>query len=77
MMQQSEFLKIHIDKDLKAKVISLDYNDSFSMILALPDNSITDLENAVTRQVIEKWRRSLIKRFAISTCSLQATCWLP
>ncbi|KAI7812942.1 serine protease inhibitor 2.1-like [Triplophysa rosa] len=62
MMQQSEFLKVHFDRDLSAKVISLDYNDSFSMILALPDKSITDLENGVTRQVMEKWRRSLIKR---------------
>ncbi|KAL0193492.1 hypothetical protein M9458_011788, partial [Cirrhinus mrigala] len=57
MMHQYESLKVYYDTDLTSKVLCLDYNDSFSMFLALPVNhrgqTIKDLEKAISRQHIE------------------------
>lgn len=67
MMHQYEHLKVYYDAELSTKVLCLDYNDSFSMFLAVPDvdmgqKNIKDLEMTVSRQHIEKWKRSAIKR---------------
>ncbi|NP_001099059.2 serpin peptidase inhibitor, clade A (alpha-1 antiproteinase, antitrypsin), member 7 precursor [Danio rerio] len=67
MMHQYEHLKVYYDVELFTKVLCLDYNDSFSMILAVPDvymkqKTMKDLEMTVSRQHIEKWRRSVSER---------------
>ncbi|XP_043096208.1 serine protease inhibitor 2.1-like [Puntigrus tetrazona] len=66
MMHQTELLKVYYDAELSTKVLCLDYNDSFSMFLAIPDEkkdlTINDLEKAISRQHIEKWRGSVWKR---------------
>ncbi|KAK9974947.1 hypothetical protein ABG768_023011 [Culter alburnus] len=67
MMHQYESLKVYYDAELTSKVLCLDYNDSFSMFLAVPDidkrdKTIKDLEMAISRQHIEKWRRAVQKR---------------
>lgn len=66
MMHQNELLKVYYDAELSTKVLCLDYNDSFSMFLAVPDKNtdqtIIDLENAISRQHIEKWRGAVRKR---------------
>lgn len=70
MMHQYEHLKVYYDAKLSTKVLCLDYNDSFSMFLAVPDvdmgqKNIKDLEMTVSRQHIEKWKRSAIKRLVV------------
>ncbi|KAK2889297.1 hypothetical protein Q8A67_014672 [Cirrhinus molitorella] len=69
MMHQYASLKVFYDTDLTSKVLCLDYNDSFSMFLAVPHTdkfikkkTIKDLEKAISRQHIEKWRTSVSKR---------------
>nr|NP_001025278.1 uncharacterized protein LOC556938 [Danio rerio]AAH96945.1 Zgc:113828 [Danio rerio] len=67
MMHQYERLKVYYDAELSTKVLCLDYNDSFSMFLAVPDvhmgrKTIKDLEMTVSRQHVEKWRRSVSER---------------
>lgn len=66
MMHQNELLKVYYDAELSTKVLCLDYNDSFSMFLAVPDENkdqtIKDLEKAISRQHIEKWRGAVRKR---------------
>nr|XP_021329699.1 alpha-1-antitrypsin homolog [Danio rerio] len=67
MLHQYERLKVYYDAELSTKVLCLDYNDSFSMFLAVPDvhmgrKTIKDLEMTVSRQHIEKWRRSVSER---------------
>uniref|UniRef100_A0A671S3K4 Thyroxine-binding globulin n=1 Tax=Sinocyclocheilus anshuiensis TaxID=1608454 RepID=A0A671S3K4_9TELE len=67
MMHQYESLKVYYDVELTSKVLCLDYNDSFSMFLAVPDihrpvKTIKDLEMAISRQHIEKWRTAVRKR---------------
>ncbi|XP_052448895.1 serine protease inhibitor 2.1 [Carassius gibelio] len=66
MMNQNERLKFYHDVELSTKVLCLDYNDSFSMYLALPDKNedqtIRDLERVVSGQHIEKWRGAVQKR---------------
>ncbi|XP_067295000.1 alpha-1-antiproteinase-like isoform X2 [Pseudorasbora parva] len=68
MMHQYEFLKVYYDEELASKVLCLDYNDSFSMFLAVPDGrsakTIKDLEMAISRQHIQKWRGAVQKRRA-------------
>ncbi|XP_052411336.1 corticosteroid-binding globulin-like [Carassius gibelio] len=66
MMHQYKSLKVYYDVELSSKVLCLDYNDSFSMFLAVPDTgrsgkTIKDLEMAISRQHIEKWRTSVRK----------------
>lgn len=69
MMHQYESLKVYYDAELTSKVLCLDYNDSFSMFLAIPDKraskTIKDLEMAISRQHIEKWRRAVQKRLVV------------
>lgn len=70
MMHQYESLKVYYDAELTSKVLCLDYNDSFSMFLAVPDvgiryKTIKDLEMAISRQHIEKWRRAVQKRLVV------------
>nr|XP_021329695.1 alpha-1-antiproteinase 2-like [Danio rerio] len=67
MMHQYERLKVFYDAELSTKVLCLDYKDSFSMFLAVPDDkmehkNIKDLEMTVSRQHFEKWRRSAFKK---------------
>ncbi len=66
MMHQKELLKVYYDAELSTKVLCLDYNDSFSMFLAVPDENkdqtIKDLEKPISRQHIEKWRGAVRKR---------------
>ncbi len=66
MMHQNKLLKVYYDAELSTKVLCLDYNDSFSMFLAVPDENkdqtIKDLEKAISRQHIEKWRGAVRKR---------------
>ncbi|XP_056313843.1 serine protease inhibitor 2.1-like [Danio aesculapii] len=63
MMHQYEYLKVYYDAELSTKVLCLDYNDSFSMFLAVPDErkTIKGLEMTISRQHIEKWKSSAIK----------------
>ncbi|KAK7173069.1 hypothetical protein R3I93_003023 [Phoxinus phoxinus] len=65
MMHQYKSLRVYYDAELTSKVLCLDYNDSYSMFLAVPDidkRTIKDLEMAISRQHIEKWRRAVQKR---------------
>ncbi|KAK2911302.1 hypothetical protein QQF64_026982 [Cirrhinus molitorella] len=66
MMHQNELLKVYYDAELSTKVLCLDYNDSFSMFLAVPDEkkdkTIKDLEKAISREHIEKWKGAVQKR---------------
>nr|XP_055055224.1 alpha-1-antitrypsin homolog [Misgurnus anguillicaudatus]XP_055055226.1 alpha-1-antitrypsin homolog [Misgurnus anguillicaudatus]XP_055055227.1 alpha-1-antitrypsin homolog [Misgurnus anguillicaudatus]XP_055055228.1 alpha-1-antitrypsin homolog [Misgurnus anguillicaudatus] len=66
-MHQYEFLKVYYDMDLSTKVLCLDYNDSFSMLLVVPEygriiKNITYLEKEVTREHIKKWMGAVSKR---------------
>lgn len=72
MMHQYKSLKVYYDVELTSKVLCLDYNDSFSMFLAVPDTgrsgkTIKDLEMAISRQHIEKWRTAVRKRLVVLT----------
>lgn len=67
-MHQYEFVKVHYDRDLAAKVLCLDYNDSFSMLLAVPEygpliKNLTYLEEEISKEHITKWMRAVAKRF--------------
>jgi len=59
MMHQYESLGVYYDAELNSKVLCLDYNNSYSMFLAVPDSAkrnktIKDLEMAISRKHIEK-----------------------
>lgn len=79
MMHQYESLSVYYDAELTSKVLCLDYNDSYSVFLAVPNidiirgdktindlkRTIKDLEMAISRQHIEKWRRAVRKRLVV------------
>ncbi|KAI5613044.1 hypothetical protein C0J50_11404, partial [Silurus asotus] len=56
MFVKDTFFSYH-DHELSARVLRLDYNDTFSMILALPDENVTQLEEAVHPHHIAKWQK--------------------
>lgn len=62
MMHKNDFVKVFYDQKLATKVLALDYNATFSLILALPDKSITELEAAISQQDIQKWRNGVTER---------------
>ncbi|XP_072521388.1 serine protease inhibitor A3N-like [Salminus brasiliensis] len=62
MMYQEDSFHTYHDHVLSTQVLSLQYNDSFSMLLALPDKGLADLEKAVSPQHITRWLRWMEKR---------------
>ncbi|KAA0717038.1 Serpin A3-1 [Triplophysa tibetana] len=62
MMHKNDYVKVFYDERLATKVLALDYNGTFSLILALPDKSITELETAICQQDIAKWRNGVTER---------------
>ncbi|KAL0191273.1 hypothetical protein M9458_013971, partial [Cirrhinus mrigala] len=60
MMHKYASLKVFYDREFSSKILCLDYDDAFSMFLAVPDTdpffepkTIKDLEKAISRQHIE------------------------
>ncbi|KAI5088429.1 serine protease inhibitor 2.1-like [Silurus meridionalis] len=60
MMNEINNFYIHSDAELSTTVLRLDYNDSFSMILALPKD-LTVLQEALLPQHIENWTKKISK----------------
>ncbi|MCJ8747015.1 hypothetical protein PDJAM_G00148560 [Pangasius djambal] len=61
MFVKDDFYSYH-DHQLSVRVLRLNYNDSFSMILALPDKDIIPLEEALRPHHITKWQKWMSKR---------------
>lgn len=69
MMQKTNYFYTYFDPELSTTVLRLDYNDSFSMILALSDD-LSVLQEALRPYHIAAWNRLLRKRlfgFEMST----------
>ncbi|KAG7318242.1 hypothetical protein KOW79_017997 [Hemibagrus wyckioides] len=62
MMFVMDDFDIYHDHQLSVRVLRLNYNDSFSMILALPLNNIAPLEEALHPYHINKWQKWMSKR---------------
>ncbi|KAM9446361.1 hibernation-specific plasma protein HP-55-like isoform 1-T1 [Clarias gariepinus] len=52
----------YYDHQMSVRVLRLNYNDSFSMILALPDTNITHLEETVRPHHLTKWQKWMSER---------------
>ncbi|XP_053337476.1 alpha-1-antiproteinase-like [Clarias gariepinus] len=57
MMSMWGYFNSYYDQELSVRVLRLDYKDSFSMILALPDTNITHLEETLRPQHLTKWQK--------------------
>ncbi|KAI4872860.1 hypothetical protein NFI96_019111, partial [Prochilodus magdalenae] len=62
MMYMKNMLDAYHDQQLSTHVLCLHYNDSFSMMLALPERGLSSLEETVSPQHIAKWLRSMENR---------------
>ncbi|KAK3538842.1 hypothetical protein QTP86_015969 [Hemibagrus guttatus] len=62
MMFVKDDFDIYHDHQLSVRVLRLNYNDSFSMILALPLDNITLLEEALHPHHINKWQKWMSER---------------
>ncbi|KAL7836814.1 hypothetical protein AOLI_G00280980 [Acnodon oligacanthus] len=62
MMYKKDFFDAYYDHQLSAQVLILHYNDSFSMMLALPEKGLSALEETISTQHIVKWLRWKTKR---------------
>ncbi|XP_017307458.1 serine protease inhibitor 2.1 [Ictalurus punctatus] len=61
MMQKTNYFYTYFDPELSTTVLRLDYNDSFSMIVALSDD-LSVLQEALRPHHIAAWNRLLRKR---------------
>ncbi|KAF5901023.1 serine protease inhibitor 2.1-like, partial [Clarias magur] len=59
MMSKWGYFDGYYDPQLSVRVLRLDYNDSFAMILALPDTNITHLEETLRPHHLTKWQKSM------------------
>ncbi|XP_053337477.1 alpha-1-antiproteinase-like [Clarias gariepinus] len=57
MMSMWGYFDSYYDQKLSVRVLRLDYKDSFSMILALPDTNITHLEETLHPHHLTKWQK--------------------
>ncbi|XP_036454278.1 hibernation-specific plasma protein HP-55-like [Colossoma macropomum] len=62
MMYKKDFFDAYYDHQLSAQVLFLHYNDSFSMMLALPEKGLCALEEVVSPQHIVKWLKRMKER---------------
>ncbi|XP_027018690.2 plasma serine protease inhibitor-like [Tachysurus fulvidraco] len=62
MMYVSDDFYSYYDQQLSVTVLRLNYKDSFSMILALPVNNITILEDGLRPHHITRWQKWMSKR---------------
>ncbi|KAF5901022.1 serine protease inhibitor 2.1-like, partial [Clarias magur] len=62
MMFVEDYFYSYYDPQLSVRVRRLNYNDSFSMILALPDTNITHLEETLRPHHLTKWLKSMSER---------------
>ncbi|XP_017546729.1 hibernation-specific plasma protein HP-55-like [Pygocentrus nattereri] len=62
MMYNKDYFDAHYDQQLSAQVLILHYNDSLSMMLALPEKGLSALEETISTQHIVKWLRWAMKR---------------
>lgn len=60
MYELNQFYSFY-DRDLSTTAVRLDFNDSFSMILALPSD-LSVLQEAMGPHHIAKWNRQMSKR---------------
>ncbi|TSV94888.1 Serine protease inhibitor A3L [Bagarius yarrelli] len=61
MMYRSDYFHFHYDMKLATIIVRLDYNDSFSMMLVLP-NDLTVLQDALRPHHITNWNKHIRKR---------------
>ncbi|XP_066513314.1 hibernation-specific plasma protein HP-55-like isoform X1 [Hoplias malabaricus] len=61
MMYRKDYYEVFHDQELSTDVLYLHYNDSFSMMLALPEKDLAALEETLSSQHIAKWLRQVVK----------------
>ncbi|XP_066514498.1 plasma serine protease inhibitor-like isoform X3 [Hoplias malabaricus] len=61
MMYRKDYYEVFHDQELSTDVLFLHYNDSFSMMLALPEKDLAALEETLSSQHIAKWLRQVVK----------------
>ncbi|XP_062873821.1 plasma serine protease inhibitor-like [Trichomycterus rosablanca] len=62
MMYMKDKFQGYYDRELSAHALRLDYKDSFSMILVLPDKNLTAVEEALSLHHITRWNTWMQKR---------------
>ncbi|KAI4872859.1 hypothetical protein NFI96_019110 [Prochilodus magdalenae] len=62
MMYANNYFDVYHDQELSAHALCLHYNDSFSMLLVLPENGLGALEDVVSSQHVAKWLGSMENR---------------
>ncbi|KAJ8401546.1 hypothetical protein AAFF_G00378630 [Aldrovandia affinis] len=61
MMSEKNDFHVYYDKEISTDVLQLKYNGSVSMLLLLPEKSLSGLENVICRQHVAKWLRWMKK----------------
>uniref|UniRef100_A0AAY4AS95 Thyroxine-binding globulin n=1 Tax=Denticeps clupeoides TaxID=299321 RepID=A0AAY4AS95_9TELE len=67
MMRNQDEFDVFYDQTLSTQVLMLQYSESVSMMLALPDDGLEALEKAVSPEHVAKWHRWMKKKECIVT----------
>ncbi|XP_036383081.1 serine protease inhibitor 2.1-like [Megalops cyprinoides] len=62
MMTMEDLMSAHHDEETSTHVLRLDYNESVSMLLVLPEKGMKELDKVICRAYLRKWMRSRMTR---------------
>lgn len=63
MMSVKKRFSVYYDQEISTSVLQLHYNESVSMMLALPEKGLTRLEEVIGQNHITKWHRWMKARY--------------
>lgn len=63
MMRVEKKFNAYYDQEISTSILHLHYNESVSMMLALPEEGLASLEKVICQAHVTKWQRWMKARY--------------